>query len=44
MMNVHRQKINKHKLRFIERVIDPFGRDLGRLQLLCLRDADMAAR
>jgi len=40
VMSVHREKISKDKKGFIESVIDRFGRDLKRLQLLFLSDAD----
>jgi len=39
-MSVHREKITKDKQGFIERMLDRFGRDLRRLQLLFLYDAD----
>jgi len=34
MSSVHREKISKDEQGFIERVLDRFGRDLRRLQLL----------
>jgi len=40
MMSVPRGKISKGKQGFIERVIDRFGRDLRRLQLIFLSDAN----
>jgi len=39
-MSVLRETISKDKRGFIERVIDRFGRDPRRLQLLFLGDAD----
>jgi len=37
-MTVHREKINKDKQGFIERVLDHFGRDPRRFQLLFVTD------
>jgi len=39
-MSVHHEKISKSNRGIIERVIDRFGRDLRRLQLLFLSHAD----
>jgi len=36
MMSVHREKISKDKQGFIESVLDRFGRDIRRLQILFL--------
>ena len=39
-MSVHREKISKDKQGFIGSVLDRFGRDIRRFQLLFLSDAD----
>jgi len=38
-MSVHREKVSNGKQGFIEMVLDCFGRDRRRLQLLFLSDA-----
>jgi len=40
MVSVPREKLSRDKRGFIERVIDCFGRDFRRLQLLPLNDID----